>query len=191
MGQNSFSNPNNNSNDTVFPETTVPPDNMPKEQTKPVAKKSSNGKLIAIAIISALAGAGITAAVFLLVVKTPTQEEEKETTTETIIETASPENDGTQTVEETLEEFDKVIAEADTKEEQFSLTLNKAGYYIINDDYNAAIELLNTLNVDSLENFDQYRVYNHYVSAYEGLGDTAQAEKYKALSDEALAKEFE
>ena len=185
IGQNSFSNSNNNPNGSIFSATQTPSQNITSSTGK-TEKKSGNAKTIIIAIVAALVGAGIATAVVLLVTNSSTQVEGETTD----IQYASPDNDGTQTIQETLDEFDKEIAAAKTDDERLSLTINKAGYYQLNDDFDSALSLLKTIDVSALDDFDQYRVYNTYSSVYESMGDTTQYEQYKKLADEAMARDF-
>ncbi len=185
IGQNSFSNSNTNPNGSVFSAAPTINQNISSTPEKKI-KKPGNTKIIIIAVIAALAGAGIATAIVLLVTNRSTQAEGE--TTE--IQYASPDNDGTQEVQETLEEFDKEISAAKTDDERLSLTINKAGFYQLNEDYDAALRLLNSIDINSLNDFDQYRVYNTYAGIYQSINDDANYEKYKNLADEANARDF-
>ncbi|MBR3131493.1 hypothetical protein IKG31_02875 [Candidatus Saccharibacteria bacterium] len=185
IGQNSFSNSNTNPNGSVFSAAPTINQNISSTPEKKI-KKPGNTKTIIIAVIAALAGAGIATAIVLLVTNRSTQAEGE--TTE--IQYASPDNDGTQEVQETLEEFDKEISAAKTDDERLSLTINKAGFYQLNEDYDAALRLLNSIDINSLNDFDQYRVYNTYAGIYQSINDDANYEKYKNLADEANARDF-
>lgn len=206
MGQNSFSNTQINSNGANIPGAAQPagypapgpvapppsPQSAPATSTPPTpmqpsAKKFSPTTLI-IAIVSALIGAGIAVGVMLLINKKPATSEEE---IEIKVEPASMDNDGSQTIEEGAKKYDEEISKSTNEEEKFSWTINKVTYYIINEDYDSALAMLDAMDIASLDNYDQYRVYNHYVSLYESKGDTAQAERYQQLSDEALSKELE
>ncbi len=185
IGQNSFSNSNNNPNGSVF--SNVPASGQSiSSSSEQAEQKSGKIKTIIIAIVAALVGAGITTAVFLLTSnrQTPSKGEVTE------IQYASPDNDGTKTVEETLSEFDKEIAAAQSDNERLSLTINKVGYYQINEDYDSALSLINTIDINSLSDFDQYRVYNTYSGIYQSMGDDANYSQYKKLAEEALARDF-
>ncbi len=103
---------------------------------------------------------------------------------------ASPDNDGTKTTEDTLNEFDKEIASASSADDKLDLKLNKAGYLIIVEKYDEAITLLDGINLDELEPFDKSRVYNYYVGAYEGLNDKNAVSKYQALANDASSKQW-
>ena len=185
IGQNSFSNSNTNPNGSVFSAAPTINQNISSTPEKKI-KKPGNTKTIIIAVIAALAGAGIATAIVLLVTNRSTQAEGE--TTE--IQYASPDNDGTQEVQETLEEFDKEISAAKTDDERLSLTINKAGFYQLNEDYDAALRLLNSIDINSLNDFDQDRVYNTYAGIYQSINDDANYEKYKNLADEANARDF-
>ena len=206
MGQNSFSNTQANSNGANIPGAAQPagypapgpvapppsPQGAPATSTPPIptqpsAKKFSPTVLI-IAIVSALVGAGIAVGIMLLINNKPTTDKNE---IEIRIEPASIDHDGSQTIEEGAKQYDEEIEKSTNEEEKFSWTMNKVTYYAVNEDYDSALAMLNAIDVASLDSYDQYRVYNHYVSIYEVKGDTAEAERYQQLSDEALSKELE
>ncbi|MBR2695627.1 hypothetical protein IKE86_01815 [Candidatus Saccharibacteria bacterium] len=153
----------------------------------PKDKKPLDLKVIFIAIAAALVGAGIAVAV-VLIVNNLNNREEGETTEITY---SSPDNDGTKQNEEVIAEYDKKIAETSDKEVELGLTLNKAGYYNLIEDYDSAISVLQGIDVSSLDNFDQYRVYNYFSTAYEGKGNSAEASRYHQLAEEANARDFQ
>ena len=194
IGQNSFSNANNNTNTAIFSggksSTSTP--NQPSgvasvnDTSAKMAGNKMNFKNILIALGALVVVAGAVVAVVLLLKNKPTQGQGEET----VIYNSSPDNDGTQTSQETLNEFDKSIASATTEEEKFGMQLNKIGYYIITGDYASALSDLNSFDINSMSDFDQCRIYNYYTSLYEAQGDTAKVEQYKKLADEALARDF-
>lgn len=161
--------------------STAPSTNFPAQKEK----KPLPVKTILIAVAAALVGAGVAVGVVLIINNTKKQEGITQEITY-----SSPDNDGTQTNEETLAEFDKAIDNAKDESESFSLLLNKVGYNIIIADYDAALAILDGINLSELDDFDQYRVYNYYTSAYKEMGNTAKAEQYQKLADEANARDF-
>ena len=182
------------SSGSAAPAATPPAPHLPNPAPSPAndfspapapVKKPLSIKTILIVIVAAVVGAGIAVGViFLLNHKGSEDGETKEITY------ASPDNDGTKTVEETVAEFDKQIAEAKEDDVELGLKLNKVGYYMLNDDYESALTVLEGINVSSLDDFDQYRVYNHYASVYKGLGNSAKAAEYQKLADDANSRDF-
>ncbi|MBR5389653.1 hypothetical protein IK146_03785 [Candidatus Saccharibacteria bacterium] len=194
IGQNSFSNANNNTNTAIFSggKSSASTPNQPSgvasanDASAKTTGNKVNFKNILIALGALVVVAGAVVAVVLLLKNKPTQGQGEET----VIYNSSPDNDGTQTSQETLNEFDKSIASATTEEEKFGMQLNKIGYYIITGDYASALSDLNSFDINSMSDFDQCRIYNYYTSLYEAQGDTAKVEQYKKLADEALARDF-
>ena len=151
----------------------------------PKAKTPLNKKLFLTIGISVLATILVLVLIYFLFLAP------KKETGETVeVYYASPDNDGSQTTEETLNEFDKEISAAGSAEDKLNVSLGKIGYYIILEDYESALSALSAIDVDSLSDYDQYRVYNYYASAYNGQGDTAQASRYTKLANEANARDM-
>lgn len=207
IGQKGFfktnSNVNANLGDAIIssgstPTPTPPPaphiPNLPSSDATPAGnaqpapaqtKKPLNIKTILIIIVAAIAGAGIAVGVILLLNHKGGEDGETKEITY-----ASPDNDGTQTVAETVAEFDRQIAEAKENDVELGLKLNKVGYYMLNDDYESALGVLEGINVSQLDDFDQYRVYNHYASVYKGLGNSTKAAEYQKLAEAANSRDF-
>lgn len=199
MGQNNFSSAQANSNNAYFSDNRQPTDSVamsPSSQDATVVGLSSdqsrikrlNPTIFVATIISALVGAGIAVGVMLLIYNKPAV---GEAAMEILIEPSAIDNDGTQTIEEGAKKYDEDIAKSTNEEEKFSYTLNKVTYYIINEEYASALAILETIDMQSLDSYDQYRVYNHYASLHSAKGDTAEADRYQRLSDEALSRELE
>ena len=92
--------------------------------------------------------------------------------------------------EEILNAYDAKIADAKTDAEILSAKIDKATFGLLDSQYQETIDVLNTIDVKSLNDGDQYAVYNHYASAYQGLGDYTNAEKYQKLAQEALERTY-
>lgn len=200
IGRKVFSKANNNSNsaagalgDAIISSgpTTPPPapagsSTFPTHTQQPApAAAPKHTSPILVAFISVLATALVGVGVYFLFLAPHTGKGE---TREAIY--VSPDNDGTQSSEATVAEFDKQIASAKDDDVELSLTLNKAGYYMLIDDYASALEVLSTINVSGLSDFDQYRVYNSLASAHNGLGNSTKAAEYRKLADDANARDF-
>ncbi len=200
IGQKGFSNTHNNPNEAIFSGSTPTPPPAP-EASAPVfgapdpnafaaptpakPRSSINIKTILVAVAAALVGAGIAVGVMLLINRGTS-----EPTTTVKIYDGTPGNDGTETEAETLAEFDQKIDQAKDEEETFDLTLAKAAYDLIIEDYDAALAVLNTIEKTSLGDYDLYRLYEHYAGAYEGKGNTSEASRYHALADDAAARDL-
>lgn len=169
---------------TNYTAISTPIDNSNQLTSPKTPKKISP---IVIAIISILSTALVCVAIyFIFLAPKPTKD-----IIVSDITYASPDNDGTQTIEETIAEFDKQISAAANDEIGLGLTLNKVGYYMLVEDYTSALETLNTIDISKLNDFDQYRVYNHYASTYEGLGNSAKAAEYRKLADDANTRNMQ
>lgn len=155
------------------------------EPTPPrVSKKLSP---VIIAVISVLATTLVCMAIyFIFLAPKPAEEVIIEDITYT-----SPDNDGTQTTEETIAEFDKQISSTSSADGKLDLELNKVGYLIIVEQYKEAVSILDSINIDNLDAYDQSRVYNYYVGAYEGLDDKNAVAKYRALANKASSSEWD
>lgn len=191
IGQNSFSNTNTNPGAyQSMPTQPVPPTpvNPVANQSVPKAPKKPLSAPILV-VIGLVAGIAVCAIIYFLFLQ-PKPEGKTDTSYATEVKESSPNNDGTQTYQDTLSAFDNQISATTDSDDKFSLELNKIGYYIIIEDYDSAISALEAIDINSLDNFDQYRVYNYFKSAYEGKGDEAKAAEYQKLSDEANAKEL-
>ena len=161
----------------------------PDAGTQPAPAQAKEPKKISpalVAIISVLATALVGVVVYFVFLA-PRTESDGETRD---IIYASPDNDGSKTTEETIAEFDKQISATTDDDVELGLTLNKVGYYMLVDDYDSALETLNSINVSGLDDFDQYRVYNHYASVYEGLGNSTKAAEYRQLAENANSRDF-
>ena len=186
MGQNSFSNTYINSNANNSATNSVPPSSpapLSSEPNKP--KKKLSAKTIILIIVSALIGAGITVAIFLLFINRPPK-----AVNISNVDNASLDNDGTKTIEETIASFDDKINSSADKSEQLSLKLNKADYYMISDNPDAAISTLNAIDLDSLDGDDKYIIYTKYADIYTAKGDNTQAEHYQKLANDALDQTY-
>ena len=173
MGQNSFS-------DTI---TTTANGQGP---TGTAPRKKIPLKSIIIFIVAALVGAGIATFIFLVLINRPSGE----TGPTSPIQNASQDNNDTESKENTVKNFDDKISASTDETEVLSLKLNKVDYYQIDNEYDKALETLSTIDIDSLDSDDKYRVYTYYASTYEGKGDTAQAEHYKDLADDILSQTY-
>lgn len=142
------------------------------------------GALIFVA--AALVGAGITTAIFLLFINRPSGE----TGPTAPIEYASEENDDTSIKEKTVDDLDDKISSSTDESEKLSLRLNKVDYYQINEEYDKALEILNAIDLSTLDSDDMYRVYTYYASTYTGKNDTAQAKHYEDLANEILNQTY-
>ncbi len=188
IGQNSFSNTNTNPDMITSGSTPAP---QPMSPTSPTAQNAPRKPLGTplIILLSVLGGVLLSAVIYFVFIQ-PKSEGNSTASYEVEVKQASPDNDGTQTYQETLTQFDKEISSTNNEEDKLDLELNKAGYYIIIEDYDSALASLDTIDVKSLDNYDQYRVYNYYASAYEEKGEETQAARYRQLADEANAREL-
>jgi flagellar basal body-associated protein FliL len=186
MGQNSFSGTDST---TVNEQEPVNP--VMVEQNIPLNKepnkKRIQPKTIILIIIGVLLGAGITTAAFLLFTNPATEEPNLND----VIETKSPENDGTKTNKEVISEYDEVINSETDENDKLDLILDKVDYYILNDDYDSALSELKTINIDSLGSSNKQIVYNHFSTIYEGKGDSEQATHYSQLANQAYNQAYE
>ena len=203
MGQNSFSNNDTNSNSTVFSNSGQPagypaptpittPPNPQNAQTNDIPSNQQPAKkftptILIVAVISALIGAGVAVGIILLTNRQPEAPEEE---TIELIENVSPENDGTQPIQETISEFDQRIENAKTDQESFTLKIDKVSYYILNDEYDAAIAALDAFDINLLDDSQKYHVYNSYTTAYTGKGDAAQAERFRQLAEDVQDRTY-
>ncbi len=153
----------------------------------PAPAAQSNKKLFLAVSISVLATALVGVLIYFVFLR-PKDDKKDWVTVDSY--QASPDNDGTKTTEDTIEEFDKEIANSSSADDKLDLKLNKAGYLIIVEKYDEAITLLDGINLDELEPFDKSRVYNYYVGAYEGLNDKNAVSKYQALANDASSKQW-
>ncbi len=181
----------NGNNTSTRAETIISSSNTNKKDqsmrnTESNRKNKGNSKPIFVAAISVLVTLLLCVGAYYLFLK-PKDESQGE---EVKIGYATPDNDGTKTEEETITEFDDKISSTSSTEEKLNLIMNKAGYYIIIEDYNSAIAALDTIDVSTLSDFDQQRVYNRYATAFEKLGDTAKSDQYRQLADEASARDL-
>jgi lipopolysaccharide export LptBFGC system permease protein LptF len=181
MGQNSFSNTTNTTVDVQEPANQIMVAQRDTTSTKIFSPKN-----IIIFVIAALIGAGITAAIFLLfinrqpVANGPTAP----------IEYASQDNDDSEIKEDTTKNIDNNISSSTDETEKLSLKLNKVDYYQIDEEYDKALEILNDIDINSLDSDDKYRVYTYYIDIYEGKNDTAQVEYYESLANETLNQAY-
>lgn len=182
--QNSFSNLNTPTGKEPIISSGAVPSASISSNTNSTKPKKSLG--LGVVILAILITAVVTAGAVWFFTR-PQSEPEGETVPITY---SSPDNDGTQAIEDTTRAFDQEIAAAKTNEEELNLKLNKAGYFLILEDYDSAIDQLNAIDLSSLSAFDQYRVYNHLASAYDGKNDTAQANNYRSLATEAQARDM-
>ena len=182
MGQNSFS----NAFDSTTNESTagIPAQPVPLDSKQP--SKRIQTKTIILIVIALLFGAGVTTAIFLLFVNRTVEEPNMAD----VIETNSPENDGTKTTEQMIDEYDETINSATDESDKLDLILDKADYYVLSDDYDSALATLREIDIDSLSSSKKQIVYNHFSTAYQGKGDDEQAAYYKQLANEAFNQAF-
>lgn len=191
IGQKGFFNTSNSNTDANLGDAIVSsgnatppnPNFTPETVNQPRPKKPLSPVLLVL--ISVFATAAVGALVYFLFLAPKNTDGE---TREIIY--ASPDNDGTKTNEETIAEFDKQIAAASDDDVELGLTLNKVGYYMLMEDYESALSVLSGIDVSSLNDFDQYRVYNHFASVYNGLNNKSKAEEYRKLAEAANSRDF-
>lgn len=182
IGQNSFSQPNINSNpnDAVFTSGAAPAMNP---VGAPSARKNSKKLPLIIGVAVLVIGLGVGAYFLFFRPKsegTPVQ-----------VLTADSVTTGKESEEATLKDLDKTLAESKDAAEKLDNTLNKVRYLIMLEDYETALSELETLSDAGLSDYDLYRLYGHYSTVYNGLGDTAKANRYKKLADEAHSRDFD
>ncbi|MBR3319085.1 hypothetical protein IKG06_01100 [Candidatus Saccharibacteria bacterium] len=185
MGQNSFSNAVG-----VAASEQKPIDFAPVDQAssfnKPNTKKIKP-KTIILILIAMLIGAGVTTVIFLLFINRTVEEP----SISDVIETESPENDGTKTAEQVIEEFNNAISNATDESDKLDLMLNEVDYYILEDDYDSALAALGKITIDTLTSSNKQNVYNRYSTVYEGKGDSEQAAHYKQLAEQAFNQAYQ
>ena len=185
MGQNSFSNAVGVATDEQKPVDFAPVDQA-SSFNKPNTKKIKP-KTIILILIAILFGAGVTTAIFLLFIDRTVEEP----SISDVIETESPENDGTKTAEQVIEEFNNAISTATDESDKLDLILNEVDYYILEDDYDSALAALGKIAIDTLTSSNKQNVYNRYSTVYEGKGDSEQATHYKELADQAFNQAYQ
>ena len=183
--QNSLSNLNTpTAKDTIISSGAVPAFN-PVSSPAPKAKRHLDIKTILIALVGALLGAGVTLGIIFLVNKI------KDNSSRVEVYDADTVSDGTITVEETVSKFDDQISAAKDQTEELDALLGKIGYYIIMENYDQALADLSTISLNSLSDYDQYRVYSNFANVYAGLGNAAKSAEYKQLAEAASSRDFD
>lgn len=147
-------------------------------------KKKGNTKTILFIILGAIGATAICAAVYFLFLNPDTAIGNK-----VDVYDADNISDGSQSDEETIKDLDQRIADAGTNIEKIDATLSKVRYMFLDEEYDEALAILGTIDSSGLDDYDLYRLYNHFYAAYDGKGDTANANRYKALADEAYARD--
>ena len=182
MGENSFSGTVSTNANGQRPVEQTPVDQGNITPTKKFPLKS-----VIIFVVAALVGAGIAALVFLVFINRQPQGNGATVPIEYASENA---NDDSTIKEETTKSLDEKITTSTDESEKLSLKLNKVDYYQISDEYDKAIEVLDTIDTSSLDADDKYRVYTYYASTYEGKSDATQAKYYQDLADEILNEAY-
>ncbi|MBR3320022.1 hypothetical protein IKG20_01835 [Candidatus Saccharibacteria bacterium] len=194
IGQNDFSKPNSNtsmvpnaivSSGSEAPKPTQPPSvnvPVPPAPTATPPLKRSNLKPILFAILGIVIGAGLSIGAYFLFFAPKT-----ESNNGLDFEVSSEVINGS-TTEEIVEIYDKNISSASSGGDLFQAKLDKAGFYIMEEDYPKALEALNNIDTSSLTEPDLYRLYSHYVTVYDALGDSKNAKKNQDLAQEIAEK---
>ena len=149
-------------------------------------EQSSNKRLFIVGGSCLLAGLLIAAVIYFVALKPQENDKQEEIDSRTY----STEVVDNKSKEEFISDFDNRISSAKDDAEKLENTFDKAMFYIMTDDYDSALTVLDGISESGLSDFDLYRLYNHYTSAYQGKGDTAQAEKYQKLAEEAQSRDF-
>ena len=98
--------------------------------------------------------------------------------------------DGTETVDDYLEKLSDKVESSTNDTERLDNIFDQVTFLIISERPDEAINLLNTIDHSSFKPYDEYRLYNYYVSAYKLKDDTESINHYQALSDDALERDL-
>lgn len=161
----------------------------PHGQTTPISSGKSIRRKKALKIIFlilVLAGLGVGAYYMFFKDK----QNGIEVNTSVVVEDANLSNDGTIQNEEMLNTIDQRINSAHTDAERFEETMRKVTYLIAMEDYSAILDIANSISDEGLSDYDLFRLYNAYSTAYAGLGETANAERYQTLAEEAHLRDL-
>ena len=99
-------------------------------------------------------------------------------------------SDGSTSASDINKSIDEKISSSKDDEEKFANTLAKANFNIAIEDYEAALDVLNSVDDSNLSDYEQYALYNSYATVYTGLGDASSAASYKALADAAHERDI-
>lgn len=89
--------------------------------------------------------------------------------------------------QEYLDHHQSIIDSPDTTaDEKFDSLLSIANLYTVEQRYEESEQILNGISREGLTINNQFRLYSVYQYLYEQSGDTAAAEEYAKLADEAL-----
>lgn len=196
IGQKGFPNIHSNPNEAVFsgaaPAASPAPQPMPAANnpgtivnTPQKTKQPMDKKIIFIATLAALVGAGVAVGVVFLIRAI----QNREATFHVDVYDATTISDGSTGVEETISHLDDQISAASNDEERFASTLTKVRYYIGEERYDEALEILQTVDSSGLDDYNLYRYYNHFVAIYQGKGDTASAARYEQMANDAQSRD--
>jgi hypothetical protein len=181
-GQNDIFQPNTNTGGAVVSRASS--DGEVTQISGPRKNKNKSAKPIFFAIIGAIGATGICALVYFLFL-----DPNRPIGSTVAVYDATSISDGSETDEETNKKLDERIGNAENDEEKLDATLSKVRYLFLDEEYDEALSILNGISTSGLNDYDLYRLYNHFYTAYTGKGDAANAERYKRMSDEARSRD--
>ena len=163
-------------------------DQVIEEPPKPKPKKPQGSNRLPLLIAGAALLVGIGIALFFIFRKpaepeTPTQEEP----TDELEVVWSPSEGSTDPSQEFYEHHQSIINNPETTSgEKFTSTLEIANLYTATSHFAESEALLDSIPRDSLTTEEKFRLYSVYRYLYEQSGNSAAAEEYAKLVDEAL-----
>ena len=138
---------------------------------------------VLLVVISVLSTAAVGVLVYFLFLAPRSSENN-------VVYKISTETVSVQTSDEMIESYDQQIAQAQTAEDALEAKLDKVTFETMDERYADALGILNTIDVKSLSDAEQYRVYNHYTSIYQYLKDYTNAEKYQKLAQDVIDRTY-
>ncbi len=164
-------------------------DQVFEEPRKPKPRKPQGSSRLPLLIAGAVLLIGVAVALFFIFRKpaepeTPASQGEP---TDELESTWEPSGETTDVTQEFYEHHQSIVDSSDTThEEKFTSTLEIANLYSVSGRYAESEALLNSISRESLTYEEQFRLYGVYQFLYEQSGDTAAAEEYTKLADEAM-----